>query len=149
MGCHVPERLRFQHEEMWETLSYAVREGGKLGDAAKSVAKVVGVHFAKEEELVLPLLEFLQLLAVENADKSIEDALKLADKMKGNLVVFHDEHERVVIALKLLIEAAKDENRQDYLRLAVKLLLHAREEKEFIYPTAILIGNYLKLKMAI
>lgn len=142
----VPEQLKFQHEEIQEALSFAVREGGKIGDAAKTAAKVIGAHFAKEEKLLLPLLGLSQLSVEEKTDKSITDALNLIDNMKDNLVVLNNEHKRVVIALKPLIEAAKNENRTDYLRFAVRLLLHARAEKEFIHRTAILIGNYLKIK---
>ena len=145
----VSDRLKFQHEEIQEELSYVVKEGGKIGDAAKVVAKVVGDHFAKEEVLVLPLIGLLHPLTEESTDKSIDDVLKLIDKMSSNLTVLHDEHEKVAIALKPLIEAAKDENRPDYLQFTVRLLLHTREEKEFIYPTAVLIGNYIKLMMAI
>jgi hypothetical protein len=146
MGRFEIEVLKFQHEEIQEALSCIVREGGRIGDAAKAVAKVVEAHFTKEEELVFPLLDLLQPLAQENLDISIEDTLNLIDKMEANIVVLHDENRRVVIALKPLIEAAKDENRLDYLRFSDRLLLYARAEKEFIYPTAILIGKYLKIK---
>lgn len=148
MRCNVPEPLKFQHEEIQEELINAVREGGKIGKAAKAVAKVVGAHFAKEEELVLPLLGLLQPLTQEKTDNSMKDAFNMVDNMKCNITVLHDEHRSMIITLKPFIEAAKDENRQDYIRFAVRLLLHVREEKEFIYPTAILIGNYLKLNMA-
>jgi hypothetical protein len=140
------EQLKFQHEEIQEALTYAVREGGKIGDAAKTVAKAIGAHFEKEEKLLLPLLSLLHLLGEEKTDKSIAEASNQIDNMKVNLVVFNDEYKRVVIALKPLIEASKSENRPDYLRFAARLLLHARAEKEFIHRTAILIGNYLKIK---
>jgi hypothetical protein len=104
----------------------------------------VGVHFAKEEELVFPLLGLFQSSVEEKTDKGIE-ALGLINNMNDNLVTMYDEHKREVNALKSLIEA-KSENRPEYLRLCVKLLLHIRVEKEFIYPTAILIGKYLKIK---
>jgi hypothetical protein len=49
------------------------------------------------------------------------------------------EHKDIVTALEKLIEAAA--------RFAEKLVLHARTEEEVSYPTAILIGRYLKLKL--
>ncbi len=148
MRCSIPEPLKLQHEEIQEALSIAVRGGGKIGIAAKAVTKAVGTHFAKEEKLVLPLLGLLQPLAKENTDKSIEDSLPLIDIMRDNLMVLHDEHKSIIDTLKPFIQAAKGENRQDYLRFAVKLLLHVREEKELIFPTAILIANYLKQNMS-
>ena len=149
MRCNVPEPLKFQHEEIKEGLANAVKEGGKIGKAAKAVAEVVEAHFAKEEELVFPLFGFLQPLAQEKIDEKIDNAQNMVDSMKCSLMVLHDEHKSMLITLKPFIEAAKDEKRHDYLRFAVRLLLHVREEKEFLYPTAILIGNYLKLNMAI
>ena len=146
MVYYVPEQLKFQHEEIQEELSFAAREGGKIGDAARTAAKVEGAHFAKEEKLLLPLLGLLQLLVEEKTDKSIAEALKQIDNMKDNLMVLKDEHKRVVIALKHLIDVAKTEDRPDYLGFADRLLLNARAEKNFIYRTAILIGNYLKIK---
>lgn len=142
------ESIRFLHEEIREALFQAVKEGGKIGSAAKSVVKVAEAHFTKEEEIVFPLLGLLQP-AQENTDKNMQFSLDLIEKMQDSLVVLHNESKKVVSASITFIKAAKDEKKPKYLRLAARLLLHERAEKEIIYPTAILIGNYLKLKMAV
>jgi len=56
------------------------------------------------------------------------------------------EHKAIVIELHKLVEAAKNENRPEYVLFAEKLKLHAQTEEEVLYPAAILIGEYLKLK---
>ena len=56
------------------------------------------------------------------------------------------EHNEIVAALNNLIEIAKVENKTDLVAFAEKLKLHAKAEEQVLYPTAILIGNYLKLK---
>jgi hypothetical protein len=43
-----------------------------------------------------------------------------------------------------LVEAAKAENKPEYVHFAEKLMAHARTEEEVSYPTALLIGRYLK-----
>jgi hypothetical protein len=57
------------------------------------------------------------------------------------------EHKAIVAALHHLVDAAKRENQMEYARFAEKLLLHAETEEEVFYPTAILLGEYLKLQL--
>jgi len=57
------------------------------------------------------------------------------------------EHDAIVAAIGKLAEAAREENKTEYVAFAKKLKLHARTEEEVLYPTAILIGEYLKLKL--
>jgi hypothetical protein len=54
------------------------------------------------------------------------------------------EHRDIVAALEALVDAAKAENKPDYVHFAEKLMAHARTEEEVSYPTALLIGRYLK-----
>ena len=55
------------------------------------------------------------------------------------------EHREIVKALQRLTEAAKSENMPEYVRFAERLMAHARAEEEVSYPTALLIGRYLKV----
>jgi hypothetical protein len=52
-----------------------------------------------------------------------------------------------VTALRRLISAAKREKKPEHARFAEKLMLHAKTEEEVLYPAAILIGEYLKLRL--
>jgi hypothetical protein len=45
-----------------------------------------------------------------------------------------------------LIDAAKQENKIELAHFAEKLMLHAQTEEEILYPAAVLIGEYLKMK---
>jgi len=45
-----------------------------------------------------------------------------------------EEHKEIVAALKNLIEAAKKEKKMEYARFADKLMLHAQNEEEVLYP---------------
>jgi hemerythrin-like domain-containing protein len=57
-----------------------------------------------------------------------------------------EEHNEIVAALNNLIEIAKAENKTHLVAFAEKLKLHAKTEEQVLYPTAILIGKYLKLQ---
>ena len=53
---------------------------------------------------------------------------------------------KLLLALNNLIDVSKNENKIEFVQFAEKLKLHAKNEEQLLYPTAILIGKYLKLK---
>ncbi|HMA30766.1 MAG TPA: hypothetical protein VKT00_03025, partial [Casimicrobiaceae bacterium] len=71
----------------------------------------------------------------------------MTDRLKAELPEMLREHGSIVAALRELADVAKRENRTEYVRFAEKLILHAQTEEEVSYPTAILIGEYIKLKL--
>ena len=74
------------------------------------------------------------------------DILKMTEKLKADLPHMLEEHKSIVAALKVLTEASRKEKKTEYVRFADKLILHAQTEEEVLYPAALLIGEYLKLK---
>ena len=71
----------------------------------------------------------------------------MADKLKADVPHMLQEHKDIVVALRKLIAAAKQENKLEHARFAEKLILHAQNEEEVLYPAAILVGEYLKLRL--
>ena len=71
----------------------------------------------------------------------------MTDRLKADLPHMIEEHNRIVTALDNLIEVAKKENKTEFVQFAEKLKLHAKIEEQVLYPTAILIGEYLKLRL--
>jgi hypothetical protein len=49
--------------------------------------------------------------------------------------------------LKNLVDATKKEKKMEYAHFAEKLMLHAPMDEEILYPAAILIDEYLKMKL--
>lgn len=49
--------------------------------------------------------------------------------------------------LETFATVAKRLGRTEYSQVAEKLILHAQSEEEVAYPTAILIGEYVRLKL--
>jgi hypothetical protein len=101
-------------------------------------------HFVKEEEYALPPLGLLKELSKGKLEASMAEVLKLTDKLEADLPHMLSEHRDIVTALKQLVEAAKTENKPEHAYFAEKLMAHAQIEEEVSYPTALLIGRYLK-----
>jgi hypothetical protein len=101
----------------------------------------------KEEEYALPPLGLLPLLTEGKMTPEMGDVLLLTNRLQTELRQMLAEHKAIVAALQHLAEVAKQEEKLEYARFAEKLMLHAQTEEEVLYPTAILIGEYVKLRL--
>jgi hypothetical protein len=59
----VPESMRAEHGEIHAALERATRASGRVGKAARALAKVLHPHFVREEQIALPPLGLLAPLA--------------------------------------------------------------------------------------
>jgi len=141
-----PPSLKHEHEELHAELVAATKAGGKTGPAAQAVARALHPHFVKEEEYALPPLGLLTVLADGKSPPDRDAVISMTERLKKDLGHMLHEHKVIVIELHKLMEAAKSENKPEYVHFAEKLKLHAQTEEEVLYPAAILIGEYLKLK---
>ncbi len=144
MDFQIPSSLKAEHEELHSELVRAAKAGGRTGEAAKAVAKLMHPHFLKEDEYALPPLGLLGPLSEGKLEPAMADVLKMTDKLEAEMPRMLAEHKEIVTALQRLIDTAKSEIMLDYMRFAEKLMAHARAEEEVSYPTALLIGRYLK-----
>jgi len=147
MEFKVPHAMKVEHDELHADLTKAIQSGGKTGAAAKEVAEVLHAHFENEEKYALPPLGLLPALADGRIIPEMAQVFKMTDMLKAELPRMLDEHQAIIAALKKMIEAAKQEKKMEHIAFAEKLMLHAQNEEEVSYPTAILIGEYLKLKL--
>ena len=147
MTPRIPESLKWEHEELHAELARATKAGGKTGEAAKAVAGVLHNHFLKEEEFALPPIGLLAALARGEIEDEMRDVLVMIERLKAELPEMLREHQAVVTALAELTAAAKKEKLAEHARFAKKLMVHAQTEEEVLYPAAILIGEYLKLRL--
>ena len=146
MEFKIPQSLKLEHEELHAELARATRVKGKIGESAKAVAKVLHPHFIKEEEYAMPPLGLLSSLAGGKVTGEMKSVLTMTDRLKSELPQMLDEHKAIIAALKILIDAATKEKKMEYVHFADKLISHAKNEEEVLYPASILIGEYLKLK---
>jgi hemerythrin superfamily protein len=78
----------------------------------------------------------------------MKDILLMTNKLKTDLSQMLKEHEEIVAALEKLVAEARKERKLEYARFTDRLTWHAQTEEEVYYPAAILIDEYLKLKLA-
>jgi hypothetical protein len=148
MKFEIPKPMKIEHDELHADLVKATKLGGGTGEAAKAVAKVLHNHFVKEEEYALPPLGLLATLSEGKFEPGMAEVLKMTDKLERELPTMLSEHKDIVAALEKLTEAAKAENKPDIVHFAEKLMLHAQTEEQVSYPTTLLIGRYVKTKLA-
>lgn len=147
MQFKIPEPLKNEHEELHKELEDAIKSGGSVGEAAKAVADLLHPHFVKEEEYAMPPLGLLRALAEGEVTPEMKDVIQLTDKLNAELPQMLEEHKAIVASLQNLKEVARKEDRMEYVSFAEKLILHAKNEEEVLYPAAILVGKYLKQRL--
>ena len=149
MEFTIPHAMKVEHEELHHELEKAIQSGGKTGAAAREVAEALHVHFESEERYALPPLGLLPALADGRVIPEMAQVFEMTDTLKAELPRMLGEHKVIVNALERLVEASKEEGKTEPVAFAEKLMLHAQNEEEVSYPTAILIGEYLKLKLGV
>lgn len=148
MSFSIPEPMRIEHEELHAALARLTKESGRTGEAAKVVARVLEPHFVKEYEYALPPLSLLKPLSQGKFEPNMAEVLKLTDKLDADMPTMLAEHKDIEAALKKLHDAATAENNAGGIHFAEHLAAHAQEEEEFAYPTALLIGKFVRLRAA-
>jgi hypothetical protein len=143
----IPRSLKLEHDELHDELRRATKEPGKVGEAARAVAKLLHPHFVKEEQYALPPLGLLTLLAKGQVTPDMADVLPMTDRLRAEFDEMLAEHQGIVGALRDLADAARAANQPEYAAFADKLILHAQTEEEVSYPTAILVGDYVRLRL--
>jgi hypothetical protein len=143
----IPESLKVEHHELHAELATLLKLGGKTGPAAEAVEQALAPHFTKEEEYALPPLGLLKALADGKISPDMHAAAEMASRLKADLPHMIEEHQAIVKALDQLAAAGRAERHAAALQFTEKLKLHARNEEEVLYPAAILVGEYVKLRM--
>jgi hypothetical protein len=146
---NIPHSVQVEHEELHADLEKAVASGGETGAAARKVAEALHAHFESEEKYALPPLGLLPALAEGRISSEMARVVEMTDVLKAEMPNLLEEHKAIVAALQKLIKAASQEKKIEHIHFAEKLMLHARNEEEVLYPTAILIGEYVKLKLGV
>lgn len=139
-----PQSVKKEHEELHSDLKKIIELGGNIGNSAQKVATILHPHFVKEEDYATPPLGLLKSLVDGKLNSDMKVALMMSKKLRSNLHEMIEEHKQIVNALTNLINVAKKNNNGHVEKFAQKLILHAQNEEEVLYPAAILIGLYLE-----
>jgi hypothetical protein len=147
MQFSIPQTLKTEHEELHAELARARDAGGRTGEAAKAVANSLHPHFVREEEIAMPPLALLPALAGDKLSPEMSEVLEMTERLEAELPQMLKQHEDIIAGLQQLTKAASDEGKPEIALLAERLRLHAQTEEEVLYPAAILVGRYVKLKL--
>jgi hypothetical protein len=147
-GVEIPKSIQVEHEAIHSTLVEATQEAGAVGVAARELAQVLHPHFVREEEIALPPLGLLAPLAAGTAmpEAVLSKALTMTDALAAELPRMLEEHKRIRAAVEKLRVTAEAEQAAKYVRLADELALHAQTEEEVLYPTAVLVGEIIRMR---
>jgi hypothetical protein len=140
-----PRSIATEHHELHETLAGAVNEPGALGAAARKLEEVLAPHFRREEEIATPPLSLLSRLAQGEATSDMRAVLSKTDALEQELPQMLREHEAIRQAAGEFGAAAAKAGRDEYVRFAENLAVHALQEEEILYPAAIVVGRYVRL----
>ena len=145
MNPSIPAPLEFDHERIEAKLREATEEKGAIGDIARQITHELKDHLEKEEEFAFPPLAHLdQVVLGKEVDE--EGLIRTAAMLKSRLPRMYAEHQEIVRLVDQLAAAAIEAERPDYVEFARELRIHTCLEEEILYPAAILLGDYLKLK---
>ena len=147
IDVHLPESSRPEHLELHDQLSRARRVGGRTAEAATAVMTVLYPHILLEERYAMPPLALLPQLISGEVTEDMRRVVKAAEKLKAELPSMLEDHRRIVKALKDFMQASTDEGHGGHAQFAQKIIHHAQQEEEMLYPAAILVGEYIKLRL--
>lgn len=147
MAMTTPECLESEHRELREQLEKAMASPGRTGEAAGEVMKVLVPHILLEREFAMPPLSQLARISRDEITPDMGRFIDKTDAFKAELPRMLDEHKLIVAALKTLMQAAAAEKQPGAAQFAQKMIMHAQMEEEILYPAAILVGEYLRLRM--
>lgn len=147
MNLKTPTPLMLMHKALHADINDASRLGGRTGQAARLVARLIQPHYAKEEEFALPPLGLLPALAEGTIEPKMAAAVTLAKRLHEQLPDLLAERHAIVAALEELMAAAEAEGHAELVGRAERLMLHEETEEQVSYPTVILIGKFLQLRL--
>ena len=136
-----------EHRELREILTRAMNAGGRTALAADGVKRVLYPHMRLEEAFAAPPLSLLPKIAAGDVTPDMQKIIEVSAMLKLQLPRMLEQHRMIVTALKALLRAATEERHPAYVQFAQRLMHHAQQEEEILYPAAILVGEYVKLKL--
>lgn len=142
----IPESMQVEHEAIHSELVAATKAKGRVGEAARALAKVLHPHFVREEEIALPPIGLLKPLSRGETVPGMEKVLELTEALRAELPRMLEEHVAIAAAARRLETVAREERHAQGEHVAVALALHAKTEEEVFYPATLLVGDLVKAR---
>src|SRR5664280_1771377 len=149
----VPQSIRYEHDQIIKDLTnFAKREVAHAAAVQKALT-VIKAHYAKEEAFVLPPLALLPQIAKgalskDTISKDMAPAIAMAERTSAALPELQNEHLQITSLMNDFIEAGKADHDEELTQLATRVAIQSLNDFEITQPTTILIGDYLRLRLA-
>jgi hypothetical protein len=144
----VPQSITHEHDEIIRELTgFAKREVAHAGSVQRALT-IIRAHYAKEEAFVLPPLALLPLIAKGAISKDMEPAIAMADRTRAALPELQNDHIQITSLMNELIEDGKTTHDEELVQLATRVAIQSLNDFEVAQPTTILIGDFLRWRLA-
>jgi hypothetical protein len=143
----IPEPLQIRQDELCAALERAVSTGGKTGTAARKLQQVLQPHLLKEETDLLQPLGLLLPLARGEITPAMRQVLSRTEHLKARMFEIVREHAEIIEAARELLRVARAERKLALAAFTERLMLRTWTDEVVFYPAAVLIGEYLKLRL--
>lgn len=144
----VPLSIKKSHVSLLNQINKMSLYEDSSGRVALKIEEFMQHHFNEEEDFILPTLGLLPLLANGQLPEQSKDIVHLSEKAKSQMNHMSAEHQLIKEYIKELKLASDNDKLPEIIKFENDVLEHALSEEEVFFPTAILIGEYLKLKTA-
>lgn len=141
----VPSSIKKEHESLLGQVHQITLFPDSTGLNAKKLEELMLHHFMEEENYVLPPLGLLPSLSNGQLPEQTNNILLLTEKLKSQMTHLSVEHQMIKAYMDELKQAAAKDNHPEVIEFEKELHKHANIEEEVLFPSAILIGEYLKL----
>lgn len=142
-----PASIKTEHEYLLDKINKAALFKDSTGRTAIKLRELIQHHFREEEDYVLPPLGILPVLASGKIPDQGKNIIGLTKKLKSQLPHMFAEHQLIMAFMDEVVKAAALDNHPEIMELKKELQKHATIEEEILFPTAILIGEYLEFKL--
>ena len=144
----IPQSILLQHEDDIAALGQIARRPGPLGVAAQKALDLLKRHHQREIEYILPPLTLLSALSSGKVTPDMRWAIEMADKVKDNREIIFQEHTEITDAMNALLIEAQIVNDKEAVDFAHAVVADSLGDLELQEPMTILIGEYLRVKLA-
>lgn len=134
-----------EHTHLLEEIQELSMSDGATGESFKSLMSTFSAHLDREEETVMPLLEYLRNWASGNVQMEIDSvptASRDFQKEYGTMIAEHKE----ISAMLNSIERSDSVRVRGVSDLIGELRHHVEIEEEILYPAALAAGELFKLR---
>jgi hypothetical protein len=144
----IPQSQRSEHMENLQRLQGMAARPGKVGEIAKRAVALFKEHDARESDYIMPPLTLLPVLADGKVTPDMQWAVDMSDRVKADREVIFQEHTRMIDVLNQLRAAGEQAHDAEAVDFAQGAAIDALNDVEILEPTAVMIGDYIRAKLA-